>query len=174
MVRRQSQSPADNLPHGQVQINDQTMSSQSFPRLDHAEATFLKRSFWSSYMPRYSRFFIQGSPRLINTGKCHSEPNLTLTLPLLQSGPGTKYAPHLLFQSPCPMQVCSVLSSRKPSLIFIHRSKPSGSSNSAPNNFLLVAAHLFSQVPTLTSCLLKFWTHCSNCSSFVSSAFPSF
>lgn len=28
--------------------------------------------------------------------------------------------------------------------------------------------------PILTSCLLKFWTHCSNCSSFVSSAFPSF
>ena len=28
--------------------------------------------------------------------------------------------------------------------------------------------------PILTNCLLKFWTHCSNCSSFVSSAFPSF
>ena len=27
---------------------------------------------------------------------------------------------------------------------------------------------------SLTSCLLKFWTHCSNCSSFVSSAFPNF
>lgn len=40
--------------------------------------------------------------------------------------------------------------------------------------FLLAHKHPKARATTLTSCLLKFWTHCSNCSSFVSSAFPSF
>lgn len=54
------------------------------------------------------------------------------------------------------------------------------STNSALDIFHLAATVPFSQAlqgqgpSILTSCLLKFWTHCSNCSSFVSSAFPSF